>query len=84
MNSWFGGISIAALSLAILFGGIQPAQAACNDDVLEMQAMAEQIKDEATKMEVKEHLELASKAASAQDEVQCKHHVDEAKARAAR
>ena len=67
------GIAIAAiaLSFALLSGGIQPASAACNDEVLEMQAQLEQIKDAATKQAVKEHLDEATKAASVQDEVQC-------------
>lgn len=67
------GIAVAAvaLSFAVLSGVVQPARAACNDDLLEMQAQAEQITDEANKMEVKAHLEAATKAASVQDEVTC-------------
>jgi hypothetical protein len=77
-------IAAFALSFAILFGGAQPAHAACNDDVTAMQAQLGEIKDEATKKEVQEHLEAAAKAAMAQDEGQCKVHFEKAKERAAR
>ena len=85
MTARIGGIAIAAfaLSFAILFGGTQPARAvACNDGVLEMQAQLDQIKDEATKMEVKDHLEKAAAAASVQDEVQCQDHLNKAREKA--
>lgn len=84
MKPRFDGIAIAAfaLSFAVLFGSVQPAHAACNDDVLEMQAQLEQIKDEATKKEVKEHLDKAAQAAAIQDEVQCKDFVEKARERA--
>lgn len=77
------GIAITAVALCFaLSGGIQPASAACNDEVLEMQAQLDQIKDEATKNAVKEHLDEATKAASVQDEVHCTEALHQAREKA--
>jgi len=75
-------VVVAAVGFSFVFGGIQPARAACSDDLVVAQAEVDKVTDPAKKQTAQAALEEAKKAAQAGDEAACTNAVHKARAAA--
>lgn len=75
----YGLAVVATAAMFFLLAGVQPAAAACKDDLAAVLPIVEKEQDPDKKQKAKEELEAAQVSAGAQDEVTCKHHVDRAR-----